>query len=490
MRRIEIIKLASVALIMSSCGGGGTGEKSAVKLVDFTVSSAEWFVTDKESGARIQNMGSLEFEPFSQPQETEAFVYIDPKVEFQSLIGFGGAITDASAETFAKLSAEKQQELIKAYYDPDSGLAYNMARVNIAGCDFSSGSYDYVDKDDESLRSFNIAHDTLYRIPMLKRAQELINQDFKIIASPWSPPAWMKTTGDVLRGGSLLDKYKKAWAEHYIKFAQAYSDIGLPLYAISVQNEAMAVQTWESCVYTAEQERDFIRDYLGPEIAQSKFSNMKLIAWDHNRDLVFHRASVILSDPEAAKYVWGIGFHWYEPWTGGDMQFDNLKLTKSAYPDKELVFTEGCVERFDYNRLNDWALGERYGYAMLNDLNSGMSAWTDWNVLLDETGGPNHVGNFCFAPVHADTRTGELIYTNSYYYIGHFSKFLKPAARRIAVSSSRYDLQATGFINPDGQIVVVLLNRTDAPFKFRLGVNATATAMESPARSIITVILK
>jgi glucosylceramidase len=196
-----------------------------------------------------------------------------------------------------------------------------------------------------------------------------------------------------------------------------------------------------------------------------------------------------LNDPEAAKYIWGIGFHWYETWTGSDMQFENLKRVKEAFPEKELAFTEGCVEKFGLDRVNDWTLGERYGYSMLNDFNCGTAVWCDWNILLDETGGPNHVGNFCFAPVHADTKNGKLIYTNSYYYIGHFSKFVKAGAKRISASTNRDKLQSTAFVNPDGKLVVVVLNRSDEKLPFRLCIAGKAAQITSMAHSIITVVI-
>ncbi len=197
-----------------------------------------------------------------------------------------------------------------------------------------------------------------------------------------------------------------------------------------------------------------------------------------------------MNNPDAAKYVWGFGYHWYETWTGGDMQFENVALVHNSFPDKALVFTEGCVENFNIDSVNNWRLGERYGHSMINDFNSGTVAWFDWNVLLDETGGPNHVGNLCFAPVHADTRSGELIYTNSYYYIGHFSKFIKRGAKRIAVSSTRDMLKVTGFKNPDGEVVVILFNKADKKLDFKLGINGRAADMVSLPHSIMTAVMK
>jgi glucosylceramidase len=196
-----------------------------------------------------------------------------------------------------------------------------------------------------------------------------------------------------------------------------------------------------------------------------------------------------LSDPDAAKYAWGVGFHWYEPWTGGEMMFDNVKLVGDTFPDKPLVFTEGCVDKFDASKLNSWHLGEHYGNSMINDFNCGTVAWTDWNILLDETGGPNHVGNFCFAPVHADTRTGELIYTNSYFYIGHFSKFIKPGAKRIAASPSRSALISTAFRNPDGKISVIVMNKGDKEIDYFLWIDGQAAEVKMPAHSIQTLVI-
>ena len=272
---------------------------------------------------------------------------------------------------FYKMPENVQQEILTAFFDDEKGIGYNFSRTNIASCDFSSASYNYVEENDSALTTFSVQHDEQYRIPFIKEAIEAAGGELKMFVSPWSPPAWMKSNNNVLRGGTLLEQYKPAWAKYYVKFIEEYEKRDIPVWGLSVQNEPMAVQRWESCVYTADEERDFIKKYLGPTLEKSGMGNKKLIAWDHNRDQIYQRATTILSDPEAAKYVWGIGFHWYEPWTGGDMQFENTKLVNDAFPDKKLIFTEGCVEAFDINRVDDWALGERYGYSMLNDFNSG-----------------------------------------------------------------------------------------------------------------------
>jgi glucosylceramidase len=449
------------------------------------------YTTAEKSQLRLTQDGKLTFTASRQPLETEPFVLVDPRSAFQTIIGIGGALTDASAETFAKIPRAQQEELLRAYYNTESGIGYTLARTNIQSCDFSSGSYSYVKDKDTALASFSVAHDEQYRIPLIRQAIAAAGGSLRLFVSPWSPPGWMKDNNNVLGGGHLQQQqYGHSWANFYVKFIQAYEANGVPVWGLSVQNEPMAKQKWESCIYTAEEERDFIKNHLGPVLQSSGMGDKKLIAWDHNRDLLYQRASTLLEDPGAAKYIWGIGYHWYETWTGGPMQFDNMKLVTKAFPDVNLLFTEGCQEKFNLDSVHNWSLGEKYGYSMVNDFNNGCVGWTDWNILLDEKGGPNHVGNFCFAPVHADTRTGKLIYTNAYYYIGHFSKFVKPGAKRIAASTNRAQLQTAAFVNTDGSIAVVVLNTTADKLSYRLILKGKESVTESLPHSISTIIIQ
>jgi glucosylceramidase len=310
-----------------------------------------------------------------------------------------------------------------------------------------------------------------------------------LYVSPWSPPAWMKDNNDVLHGGKLLPQYQEAWANFYVKYIKELEKRGIPVWGLTVQNEPLAVQTWESCVFTAEEERDFIKNYLGPTLQKNGMSGKKLIAWDHNRDFVYQRANTILNDPAAAKYVWGIGYHWYETWTGGDMQFSNVKMVNDNFPQKSLIFTEGCAENFKADRINQWSLGEKYGRSMINDFNAGTVGWTDWNILLDEQGGPNHVGNFCMAPVHFDSTKG-LQFTSAYYYIGQFSKFIRPLAKRINASSNRTELLTTAFKNTDGSIAVVVMNDGDKKLDYQLYMKGKAAQSTALPHSISTLVFQ
>lgn len=475
-----------VILLVTACGiSTAQTKKTGNNTKTVTV-----YTTAEKTGMRLSENGKLTFKAYPQPFENEPCVFVNPSRTFQSFMGIGGALTDASAETFAKLPKAQQQELLTAYFDPQKGIGYSLARTNIHSCDFSSDSYTYINENDITLSSFNVAHDEKYRIPFIKQAIAAAGGKLRLYVSPWSPPAWMKDNNNLAQGGKLKPEYSQVWANYYVKFIKTYEAKGIPIWGLSVQNEPMAKQRWESCIYTAEEERDFIKKYLGPTLQKQGLGNRKLIAWDHNRDLMYQRASVILDDAQAAKYVWGIGFHWYETWTGGPMQFDNLKLVAQAYPGKNLIFTEGCQEKFHLDSIHNWSLGEKYGYSMINDFNNGTVAWTDWNVLLDEKGGPNHVGNFCFAPVHADTRTGKLIYTNAYYYIGHFSKFIKAGAKRIAASTNRTQLQTTAFANPDGSIVLVVMNAMDKKLSYYVWMKGQVASAESLPHSITTLLIK
>ena len=476
------------ALIVPACLAVQAQQKTGVK--PNRNPSVTVYTTASQSDLRISQNGQLSFKEYKQPLETEPCVFIDPANTFQSFLGIGGALTDASAETFAKLPAAAQQEFLTACFDKDKGVGYTLGRTNIHSCDFSSDTYTYVQDNDTELKTFSVAHDEKYRIPFIKKAIAAAGGKLTLFVSPWSPPAWMKDNNDILHGGKLKAESRQQWANYFVKFIKTYEAKGIPVWGLSVQNEPMAKQKWESCIFTAEEERDFIKQYLGPTLQKQGMSSKKLIAWDHNRDLLYQRASVILNDKEAAKYVWGIGFHWYETWTGGPMQFDNLRMTAQAFPNKNLIFTEGCKEKFNIDSVNNWSLGERYGNSMINDFNSGTVAWTDWNILLDENGGPNHVGNFCFAPIHADTKTGKLIYTNAYWYIGHFSKFIRPGAKRIGASASRAQLQTTAFRNTDGSIVVVVMNTTGQKLPYYLWMNGKVAATESLPHSISTLVVK
>ncbi len=407
-------------------------------------------------------------------------VRVEPGQRFQTIEGFGGAFTEAAATTFYRMSAENRQRILRAYFDRAEGHGYLLCRTHINSCDFSLGNYAYDETPgDVELRDFSIERDRRALLPMIQEAQRVAGTTLKLLASPWSPPAWMKTNGQMNHGGSLRAEYREAWARYFVRYIREYEAEGVPIWAVTVQNEPAATQVWESCIYSAEEERDFVRDHLGPALERAGLGHVKILIWDHNRDWLVERVRPAFEDPVARRYIWGAAFHWY----GADC-FDNVRLVHEAWPDKKLLFTEGCQEGGPH--IGSWALGERYARSIIHDLNRWTVGWVDWNMVLDETGGPNHVGNYCSAPIIADTKNDRLIFQSSYYSIGHFSRFIRPGAARILCASTRDDLEVTGFQNPDGSVAVVVLNRTDEARTFELRLADRAGTATIPAHSIST----
>ncbi|MDN3677281.1 glycoside hydrolase family 30 protein [Flavobacterium paronense] len=491
LKTFPFIGLLLICCISIKANSQITQENNANKVLNLKTIKISVYTTVNHSNLKLSVADSLKLQEFKQPLETDASIDVDPSKEFQTFIGIGGAITDASAETFYKLSKNNQKKFLEAYYDQERGIGYSLARTSIHSCDFSSESYTYVAEGDKSLKTFSIEHDKKFRIPFIKKAIEAAGNKLILYVSPWSPPAFMKSNNSMLNGGKLLPEYFQSWANYYAKFIKSYEAEAIPIWGLTIQNEPLALQRWESCIYTAEEERDFLKNYLGPTLKNEGLADKKIIIWDHNRDLLFQRANVILNDPDASKYVWGTGFHWYEDWKDGIPMYDAVKYVREAYPDKNLIFTEGCNESYNLERIKneDPKLAERYGKSMINDFNNGVVAWTDWNILLDETGGPNHVGNLCFAPVHSNSKTDELTFTNSYYYIGHFSKFIRPGAKRISSVSTSNSLLTTAFKNTDGSLAIVVMNTSDKNINYSVSLLSKSANLNALAHSIQTILI-
>lgn len=399
----------------------------------------------------------------------------------QEVVGFGGAFTEASALLFQNLTAENQQALLEKYFDAETGIGYTLGRVHINSCDFSpvpgSWSEDEV-VNDSALEHFDteVNHDSGAMIPFIKAAMERIEaggRKLKLFASPWSPPAWMKTTGKMVGGGSLRPEFRGTWARYIAKWITAYKAKGVPLWGLTPQNEPENSASWEACRYTAEEEADWLGEHLGPTL-NATHPEVLIFAYDHNKDHVYDWAKVMYAHPTAPKYIDGIALHWYT----GD-SFDNVAKVHVEFPQAALLATEATWEKYRWQpgttaASGEWAFGEGYAHDIVGDLNAGAVGWTDWNLLLDTTGGPNHVGNNCDAPMYSENGTALYLHPQ-YYYIGHFSKFILPGSRRIVtnvIGSKTYQgaprgygtcteedgLQATAFERPDGRVVIVALN--------------------------------
>jgi|TARA_B110000908_G_C10267645_1_gene466080 glucosylceramidase len=491
--KLKNFKLACLLVFISGCTDSKVKESSVLQassistLKEYKNKALQVYTTAKDTELRLTKTSDQIFKDKVQPLETEVAIFINPNKTFQKYLGIGGAITDASSEVFATLDNDQQNKLLQSLFGKE-GIGYNIIRTSIHSSDFGLGSHTYIEEGDTDLKTFTIEKDKKKRIPFIKRAIELIKEDLVFYASPWSPPAFMKSNKNMLYGGKLLPEFRQSWADYYVKFIKAYEKEGIPVWGLTIQNEPMAIQRWESCIYTADEERDFLKNYLGPTLENAGLGDKKIIVWDHNRDLISDRANTIFEDSEASKYAWGIGLHWYETWTGGLPKYDNLKNINESFPSKNMLFTEGCAEGFDSEKLHFWPNAERYGNSIINDFNSGVVGWTDWNILLDERGGPNHVENFCFAPIHANTKTGELIFTPTYYYIGHFSKFIKPGAVRVSTTTSRTTIESTSFKNKDGKIITVVMNKTDSKVTYKLIVGNSESLLEIEPRAMQTII--
>jgi glucosylceramidase len=436
---------------------------------------ARMIITEKDSDKRF-------FQEILKESKKQPNMMLDPSRTYQEIIGFGGAFTESSAYNLIRINKEKRDQAIKAYFDPEVGLGYTIGRVSIHGCDFSLNSYTYIEEGDKELKTFDISRDEKWVIPLIKDAEKHAKRPIQLLASPWSPPAFMKDNNSMIFGGKLLPEYRDAWAKYYVKFIEAYRKHGLTMWGITVQNEPAAVQRWDSCIYTAEEERDFVKNHLGPIMKNSSAKDVNILIWDHNRDIMVERAKTVLEDPEAAKYVWGTGFHWYV-----NEDFENVGKVHDMFPDKGLLFTEGCQEGGVH--FNSWKTGERYARNMIGDFNNYCQGYIDWNLFLDNTGGPNHVNNLCDAPIIVDIFPQELVHQSSYYYIGHFSKYVRPGAHRIGLKNLSKELQATAFQNVDGTIAVIVMNETESNQELSLALGDKTYHYEMQNNSIVTVLL-
>jgi len=437
------------------------------------------YITSKGTGQKVEKVKISHLITTKAPETPSIKIYKN-KIH-QEILGFGGAFTESSASIYDKLNTKNKKEIIQAYFGP-RGNNYTMGRTHINSCDFSLGNYAYCDTPgDVELKNFSISRDRKMLIPFIKDAIEESGAPIQIMASPWSPPAWMKTNEQMNHGGKLKKEFRDVWAMYYCEYIKAYEEEGVPIWGISVQNEPNATQIWDSCTYSSEDERDFIRDYLGPALESRNLLDKKVIIWDHNRDTMLERARIILNDIEASKYVWGTGFHWYN----GD-HFDAVQRVHDEFPDKELIFTEGCQEGGPH--IGSWDLGERYATSIINDLNRWTVAWIDWNLILDETGGPNHVSNYCSAPIIVDTRSQDIIYQSSYYYIGHFSRFIKRGDKIIKCENETDNLLALSSVNDSGVTTTIVLNKENTQKSFTYKNEETALHLSIPPRSIATLI--
>ena len=433
-------------------------------------------------------------------------INIDLGQTYQTIEGFGGAFTDSTAWLYSNLNDQQKEEFIEAYFGP-TGHKYSMGRLTIGSSDFSLDHYNYCNTtDDYELKDFSILHDEAYIIPMILDAQAKVSsyensEELKLLSTPWSPPAWMKRNkrmSNSLKPGLRQEEAVfESWALYFSKYITSYQAAGVNIRYVTVQNEPhVATQflvTYECCGFDSVQERDFLRDYLGPTLERDHPEVQIYIHDDQKDDKMIDMVTTIMQDPEAAKYVDGVGFHWYGNW---GKNYDILDEIHEAYPDLPLLGTEATLMRPLTQNIKfnggEWHQGQMYAVDIIRDLNHHARGWIDWNMLLDLQGGPSNqnlgplkdLGN-CDAPIRTnltgypwidredENGDGKLIYRPAYWHFGHFSRFLPRGSRRVKATSSLEDesvLEFTSFVTPEDELVVIVLNANDFESIFSLDV--------------------
>ena len=377
---------------------------------------------------RLEQQPSLLIKP-ARHIHAKNVLTLDLSEKFQTLVGFGGAITEAATHTISKLPASMIDRIVSAYYGPD-GHQYSLARLPINSCDFSLGSYSFDDTvDDFELKNFDrdVRHDNETIIPFIKRAIKASRNKLKFFASPWSPPAWMKSNNAMTGSNSPClkegEKYQQVWADYYVEWIKAYKKHGIEVFGVTVQNEPEFAAPWEACSFTPREEREFVESYLSPTLRAFN-PDLQIIGYDHNKDHVEIWADELLKSEDFDS----IGVHWYS----GDA-FDLLENVHQKYPKKTILATEAC--NCPGVRINAWDRGEKYAHDIIGDLNHWVTGWVDWNIALDHSGGPNHLGNVCDAHIIVRddwTNSPSLHFQPSYYIVGHFARFLPPGSIRVA----------------------------------------------------------
>jgi len=440
-------------------------------------------------------------------------VQLFPDQKHQTMTGFGGSFTESSAYLLNQLSKKNRDLILNAYFGSE-GAKYSLTRTHINSCDFSLGHYSYAPVEgDKELVNFSIDEDRDDIIPMIKEAMDISEEGFKIIASPWTAPPWMKDNHDWM-GGKLLPEYHQSWALFFSKYLNAYKNEGIDIWGITVENEPLGnSNNWESMHYSAMDMADFVTNDLGPKL-EADHPDVKILAYDQNRGKeLLEWAKVIYGDKESLKYFDGFAIHWYA--STFDWFPESLKYTHDMAPDKYLIQTEACVdsevphwqedcwywskEATDWGW--DWASEEdkidhpkyvpvfRYARDIIGCMNNWVDGWVDWNMVLDRQGGPNWFKNWCIAPVIVDTKSDEVYFTPLYYTMAHFSKFIRPGAVRIGFENPDKDLMMTAAQNPDGTIAVVILNMSSDPRNINLSIGDQRVGFQISADALQTIVL-
>lgn len=423
----------------------------------------------------------LQFRPDTENVENQV-INLYPHRAGQTWEGFGTALTGAAGAVYARMSPANRQALMAAYFSPDQ-MCCNLVRLHMDSCDFCPAMYEAdSDPEDAQLERFDFSYTEEHLLPMLRDAQAAAGQTLGVMLSPWSPPAYMKTNGQRRGGGHLKREFYGRWAEYICRYIMEFRARGFRVERISLQNEPNAAQVWDSCLYTPEEERDFLM-VMHDALVRHKLEDVELFIWDHNKERAWERAMAVLNG-EAASLAAGVACHWYS----GD-HFEALDMLREDRPELKLILSESCIEYSKYGRDNQQADALRLAHEIIGDLNHGICAFYDWNLLLDEKGGPNHAGNFCHAPFLYDRGAGELRPQLLQRYFTLLSRTILPGSVRAGVSRFTDRCDAAAFRRPDGTLGVLLLNRERTDMEVHLRLSGQTATLDLPGESLTACVI-
>lgn len=444
---------------------------------------------------------------------TPSSIQLNFERKFQTISGFGGAFTEASAHLLNQMSPEKRTEILDAYFSRN-GANYSLTRTHMNSCDFSLSNYSYTSVEgDIHLEHFSIDEDRQDLIPMIKDALATSEDGFKLFASPWTAAPWMKDNNEWV-GGKLLPKFYDTWALFFSKYADAYKQEGIDIWGFTVENEPLGNgNNWESMHFTPEEMTDFVQYHLGPKLEADGKGHLKVLGYDQNRQEIKEWVDVMYKDEASSKYYDGTAIHWYE--STYDFFPEALQYAHQKAPNKYLIQTEACIDSevpvwkddawYWKKEATDWgydwreeekkylhpkyAPANRYARDIIGCLNNWVDGWVDWNMVLDRQGGPNWFKNWCIAPIIVDPKADEVYYTPLYYIITHFSKFIRPGAEVIGVDSTDKNLMVTAAQNPDGSVAVVVFNEGMEQKSFELKTLESTKQISISPQAIQTILI-
>jgi glucosylceramidase len=446
--------------------------------------------------------------------ENKVLININPEKKFQTITGFGGSFTEASAHLLTKISKTNREKILNAYFS-ENGANYSLTRTTIASCDFSLKNYTYAKvENDLALEHFTIEDDKADIIPMILDAKAISKEGFNIIASPWSCPPWMKDNKSYV-GGKLLPEFNDTFALYFSKYLEAYKKEGIDIWGVTVINEPHGNgNNWESTLFSPEEMTLFVQNHLGPKLERDGWEDIKVLGYDQNRAGLQEWVDAMYKDEKTSKYFAGTAIHWYE--STYEVFPEALQYAHNKAPNKYLIQTEACVDSevphwqddawYWTKEATDWgwdwasekdkylhpkyAPVNRYAEDIIGCLNNQVDGWVDWNMVLDRQGGPNWFKNWCVAPVIVDAENDEVYFTPLYYVMAHFSKFMRPGSIKIGCDVNNKDLKVTAVQNPDESIALVIFNPTTTKYTIEIQINNQNTVISIDAKALQTVVIK